>query len=114
MSAYSHWPGLAGNEAVEWGEENLAVWVREARDWLADMQNAVSVECFLCIVYCLPCNTPVWFNALDGGVFYVLKGEALPDLGVVHAHADLHWANPRQGRGGVTHYLCHGPSANLI
>lgn len=58
----------------------------------------------------LPCNAPVWFDALDSGVFYVLEGEALPDLGVVHAHADLHWADPRQGGGRVAHYLCHGTS----
>lgn len=57
----------------------------------------------------LPRDAPVWFDPLDGGVFYVLEGEALPDLGVVHTHADLHWAEPGQGGGGVAHYLRHGP-----
>lgn len=59
-----------------------------------------------------PCNAPLWFDALDGGVLYVLEGEALPDLGAVHAHADLHLADAGQGRGGVTHYLRHGPSTS--
>lgn len=58
----------------------------------------------------LPCDAPVRVNALDSGVFYVLEGEALPDLGVIHAYADLDRADPRQGRGGVAHYLRHGPS----
>lgn len=60
----------------------------------------------------LPCNAPVWFNALDSGVFYVLEGEALPDLGVVHAHTDLDWSDPRQGGGRVAQDLRHGPSTS--
>lgn len=60
----------------------------------------------------LPCNAPVWFNPLDSGIFYVLKDEALPDLGVVHAHADLHCADPRRGGGRVAHYLRHGSSTS--
>lgn len=71
------------------------------------------LECRRCAC-CLPCDAPVWVNALDGGVFYVLKGEALPDLGVVHSHTDLDRADPRQGGGGVAHDLRHGPSAGLV
>lgn len=59
----------------------------------------------------LPCDAPVRFDPLDGGVFYVLEGEALLDLGVVHTHADLHRAEPGQGGSGVAHYLRHGPPA---
>lgn len=56
-----------------------------------------------------PCNAPVGLDALDCGVFYVLEGEALPDLGMIHTHADLHLADTRQRGGGVAHDLRHGP-----
>lgn len=58
----------------------------------------------------LPCDAPVRLNALNGGILDVLKGEALLDLGTVHAHADLHWSHSRQRGGGVAHNLCHGAS----
>lgn len=62
-------------------------------------------------VVTLPGDAPVGVDALDGRVFDVLEGEALPDLGTVHAHADLHRADAGQGRGGVADYLRHGASA---
>lgn len=58
----------------------------------------------------LPRDAPVWFDALNSRIFDVVEGEALPDLGTVHAHTDLHWSHARQGGGGVTHDLRHGPS----
>lgn len=60
----------------------------------------------------LPCNAPVGFDALNSGIFYVLEGEALPDLRMVHAHTDLHLADPRQGRSRAAHYLRHGSSTS--
>lgn len=60
----------------------------------------------------LPCDAPVWLDALDGGIFYVLEGEAFPDLSPIHTNADLHRADPRHGGGGITHYLRHGPSTS--
>lgn len=59
---------------------------------------------------CIPCNAPVWFNALYSRVLCVLKGEALPDLGTIHTDADLNWADSRQRRGRVAHYLGLCPS----
>lgn len=64
------------------------------------------------LVLTLPCNAPVWLNALDSGVFDVLEGEALPDLGMIHTHTDLHRSNTGYGRCRVAHYLCHGPSTS--
>lgn len=58
----------------------------------------------------LPSDAPVRLNALNGGILDVVEGEALLDLGAVHAHADLHRSHSRQRGGGVAHNLCHGAS----
>lgn len=92
------------------GEEILSLGDRSSGLVGEDVAIQWNPTCTVCEVSALPCNAPIWFDALDSGVLYVLEGEVLPDLGAVHAHADQHFANPRQGRGGVTHYLRHGPS----
>lgn len=124
MSAYCHWLGQAGFKALGgWGAKIL-VWVTEAQGLIGEMwktQHLTCTVCGVCTVLCalkmtsvmtLPCNAPVWFNTLDSRVFYVLEGETLSDLGMIHAHADLHWADTRQRRGRVANYLRHGPSAS--
>lgn len=42
----------------------------------------------------VPGDAPLWFDALNGGVLYVLEAQALSDLGAVHTHAYLHRADP--------------------
>lgn len=64
------------------------------------------VNLFLISFY-LPRDAPFWFDALNGGIIYVLKGQALPHLSAIHAHADLNRPHPRQRGGGVTHNLGH-------
>lgn len=42
-------------------------------------------------VWLLPGNAPQGLNALDCGIFYVLKGQAARNSGPVHGQTDLHW-----------------------
>lgn len=104
-----------------WSGGVIFVCLADTLAWLVRMWMKQHVTCtiwehmLLCASYMKsvltsPCNAPVWFNALDSGVFYVLEGEALPDLGMIHTHADLHWANTGYRRCRVAHYLRHGPS----
>lgn len=57
----------------------------------------------------LPCNAPQGFNALDRGVFYVLKGQTAGNLSTVHAQTDVHRSGSRHRRGRETHDFGRGP-----
>lgn len=75
---------------------------------LSDLHNPILKHCIICVQ--LPCDAPFRFDALNGGVVYVLKSQAILDLCAIHAHADLNWPHTRQRRGRVTHDLRHSPS----
>ncbi len=75
---------------------------------LADMHNPVIKHCIIYVH--LPRNAPFWFDALNGGVVYILKSQDPSDLCTIHAHGDLNRPHTRQRRGRVTHDLRHSPS----
>ncbi len=61
-------------------------------------------------MYNYPRNAPFWFDALNGGVVYILKSQDLSDQCTIHAHVDLNRPHTRKRRGRVTHDLRHSPS----